>query len=146
MSKPAAAGRSPFRLGVGFYALAVVDFGCIVTSCLANGFLLMFRFEEVTTAPYDCIVELIGGDYEERSLPLLAPRGHFANVFNATLSLSFLYKTLSRMLRSFLRIGPSYSLVIIKPKAALGLTQVGGMSESRVQGEGFRVVGFRFLI
>lgn len=32
---------------------------------------------------YDCVVDLIGGDYEIRSMRCLKPRGHYANVLNS---------------------------------------------------------------
>jgi NADPH:quinone reductase-like Zn-dependent oxidoreductase len=46
------------------------------------------RFEEASPEPYDLVVDLIGGDYELRSLPLLKRSGHFAHILNS----GFLYQ------------------------------------------------------
>jgi NADPH:quinone reductase-like Zn-dependent oxidoreductase len=45
---------------------------------------LVSSFEAAETDPFDLVVDLVGGDYELRSLPLLRrPGGHFAHVINS---------------------------------------------------------------
>ncbi|KAI8468435.1 MAG: alcohol dehydrogenase [Monoraphidium minutum] len=100
------------------------------------------RFEAVAPGPYDVIIDLVGGDYEARSLPLLAPRtkgrpgGHYANLLTHGWNRrygSFIGQLLTLacaargMLLSALRLGPSYRLVVIEADAKKGLEQVAGL-------------------
>lgn len=72
---------------------------------------------------YDVVVDLMGGDYELKSLCCLKPRGHFANVLNSgwlaaypgsqlRASAALLYHSLMGMLLGALRLGPSYQLCV----------------------------------
>lgn len=92
------------------------------------------RFEDASAEPYDLVVDLIGGDYELRSLPLLKRRGgHFAHVLNSgwlhqqgflrgpALMMFYLAK---HSAMGALGLGPSYALTVMRHQADRGLAQV----------------------
>ncbi|GAB4813063.1 hypothetical protein N2152v2_000109 [Parachlorella kessleri] len=62
-------------------------------------------------APFDCVLDLVAGDYEARSLKVLKPTGTYV-AFLARINVLALLKGL---LLSSLRRGPRYRLVMVSP-------------------------------
>lgn len=108
------------------------------------------RFEVAAPGPYDVIVDLVGGDYETRGIPLLRkragkdqPGGHYTNVlahgwvtkYGAARGLAAtVYYVAKGSLLSALRLGPSYELLVMRHQASRGLQQVAAlMSEGKVR-------------
>lgn len=92
------------------------------------------RFEDAAKPElFDVVVDTIGGDYEPRSLSVLKRNGYFANILNSGLSnkhgplLGATYMVLNTVkakVKNVVRMGPRYSLIIMRPDANRGLQQV----------------------
>lgn len=96
------------------------------------------RFDVVAPGPYDIVVDLIGGDYEVRSRPLIKKRGAFVNVLNSGFvnqqgmlkgSLSTAVAATRGLMGSVLRMGPKYHFLIMHHDADRGLKQISHLIE-----------------
>ncbi|WIA13205.1 hypothetical protein OEZ85_006797 [Tetradesmus obliquus] len=96
------------------------------------------KFEDATAEPYDLVVDLIGGDYEWRSLPLLKRSGHFANILNSGFLHQYgpvkgpallTYYTARGMLLGAIS-GPRYTFTIMKHQARHGLAELAELMKA----------------
>eukprot|EP00879_Flechtneria_rotunda_P005960 GHRR01006266.1.p1 GENE.GHRR01006266.1~~GHRR01006266.1.p1 ORF type:complete len:338 (+),score=95.80 GHRR01006266.1:261-1274(+) len=97
------------------------------------------KFEEVSKEPYDVIVDLVGGDYEIRSMKILQTKGgHYANVINGGFinqkgfllgTAATAYHMTKGILLGALGLGPKYTVVVMKHHKHLGLTQVAELMQ-----------------
>ncbi|KAF8059109.1 BST1 [Scenedesmus sp. PABB004] len=96
------------------------------------------RFEaaDVPAGGYDVVLDLMGGDYETRSLPLLRPGGLFAHVLNSGFVNQYgpargaavlAWHVAAGMLRGALGLGPRYRLTIMRHAAQHGLNEIAAL-------------------
>jgi len=72
--------RTPSKKGT---ATGAIEWSC--STPVLDASCPVYRFEEVSSGPYDVVVDTIGGDYELRSIKLLKPKGHFAHIIQLRL-------------------------------------------------------------
>jgi len=97
------------------------------------------KFEDVCASdPFDCVIDLIGGDVELRSMKVLKSAGTFVSIMNsgwtkkAGPGMAMLYTAwylLTNNTKSLLRLGPKYKMIIAKPNGAQ-LAKVGELLAS----------------
>ena len=96
------------------------------------------RFEDVCERPVDIVLDGVGGECESRSLQLLARTGHFISL----LAKPDYFLVISGMLKSWLRLGPRYHVVSVKPSGIQTKAIADLWKEKRLKTHVQRVVPF----